>query len=370
LKSSKLNITTSVKKLIYPLLLAFTVHLCTYFPSLIEKYYSRGLYPRISCFLRAFCQISSISIGDCIYFVAGFYVLLKFIRFGIGFFKTHQKAAILGNGLVNFTHFVLTIYIAFMLLWGLNYSRKGIGYQLKVSPLPYSTEELCELSQDLIQELNTCRLQLDSFPLKDTSLNNIYAIAFNEYNNATIDYPFLFYKHPLIKSSLFTPWSSWIGYTGYYNPFSGEAQVRTDLPRMMIPFIACHEAAHQIGYADESEASFVAFVVSEKSSNVYLRYSALMDLYRYTRMELYLRNTYPDGSEKMNKEVKSDLLYIHNFFKKEAFKQSQTISNAYDLYLRMNGLEKGIESYNEVVAWAINWKKQQASILDKGDRIQ
>ena len=195
-------------------------------------------------------------------------------------------------------------------------------------------------------------------------------MAFNEYNNATIDYPFLLYKYPLIKSSLFTPWSSWIGYTGYYNPFTGEAQVRTDLPRIMIPFIACHEAAHQIGYADESEASFVALIVSEKSSSVYLRYSALMDLYRYTRMELYLRNTYPDGPEKMNKEVKNDLLYIHNFFQKEAFKQSETISNAYDLYLRMNGLEKGIESYNDVVAWAINWRKHQASILNSGDRRQ
>jgi len=148
-----------------------------------------------------------------------------------------------------------------------------------------------------------------------------------------------------------------VGFTGYYNPFSGEAQVRKDLPRILIPFITCHEMAHQIGYADESEASFVALIVSENSHNNYLRYSALIDLYRFTRMELFLRNTYPDGPDKLSKSVKADLIYIQNFFRKEAHKQSESINNAYDMYLKFNGLEKGIESYNDVVAWAIQWYK-------------
>ena len=282
-------------------------------------------------------------------------------------YQSPRKSNFIGYGLIHFTKALLNIYIAFMLLWGLNYSREGIGNQLNVTPLPYTTEDVCNLSQDLIMEMNKCRAYLDSFPQRDSSLKTIYAITFNEYNNARIDYPFLLYKHPVIKSSLYTYWSSWIGYTGYYNPFSGEAQVRTDLPRLMLPFICCHEAAHQLGYADESEASFVALLVSEKSSSVYLRYSALIDLYRYTRMELFMRNTFPDGPEKLSPSVKKDLLFIHSFFKREAFQQSETISNAYDMYLRFNGLDKGIESYNDVVAWAINWRKKLLN-SNLGDR--
>ncbi len=350
------------------MLFAFLVHFSTYFPHFVEKQYAIRLYPVISSFVRIFCRVFPFSIGDCIYFFAGIYILLKVILFCIKVFQSPQKVRFLGDGLINLLKALLNIYIAFMLLWGLNYSREGIGKQLKVVPLPYTTEDVCNLSQDLITEMNKCCAYLDSFPQQDSSLNAIYAITFNEYNNASIYYPFLLYKHPIIKGSLYTYWSSWIGYTGYYNPFSGEAQIRTDLPRLMLPFICCHEAAHQLGYADESEASFVALLVSEKSSNIYLRYSALIDLYRYTRMELFMRNTFPDGPEKLSPSVKKDLLFIHNFFKREAFQQSETISNAYDMYLRFNGLNKGIESYNDVVAWAINWRKQQLSNLNTGDR--
>ena len=74
-------------------------------------------------------------------------------------------------------------------------------------------------------------------------------------------------------------------------------------------------------------------------------------------MELFLRNTYPDGPEKLSKPVKTDLTFIQNFFRKEAHKQSESMNNAYDMYLKFNGLEKGIESYNDVVAWAIQWYK-------------
>ena len=193
--------------------------------------------------------------------------------------------------------------------------------------------------------------------MKDSSLPYIYAIAEEAYKATAEKYPFLSYNHPSIKSSLFTSLAPWVGFTGYYNPFSGEAQVRKDLPRVLIPFITCHEMAHQIGYADESEASFVALVVSENSRNTYLHYSALIDLYRFTRMELFLRNTYPDGPEKLSKPVKTDLTFIQNFFRKEAHKQSESMNNAYDMYLKFNGLEKGIESYNDVVAWAIQWYK-------------
>ena len=340
-----------------PLILAFIIHFCTYFPYTIEKYYSITLYPAIANVLRMFCIFFPFSIGDCLYILISLVALISFISYLMLYIREKDKKKLTILFFVKLVKAVLYIYIVFMLLWGLNYSRTGIGSQLNLKHSPYTTEDICNLSQRLMAELNTCRNILDSVPQKDSSLSAIDNIAAEAYQKTSNQYSFLQYKHPVFKSSLFTYWSSWIGYTGYYNPFTGEAQIRADLPRILLPFIACHEAAHQLGYADESEASFVALIVSEKSENIYLRYSTLIDLYRFTRMELYLRNTYPDGPEKLSKEVKNDLIYIHDFFKRDAFNQSEAITNAYDMYLKVNGLKKGVESYNDVVAWAIEWYK-------------
>ena len=50
------------------------------------------------------------------------------------------------------------------------------------------------------------------------------------------------------KPSLFSYIGNYLGYTGYYNPFTGEAQVNTTVPLFIQPFTTCHEMGHQLGY--------------------------------------------------------------------------------------------------------------------------
>ncbi len=55
---------------------------------------------------------------------------------------------------------------------------------------------------------------------------------------------------------------NYLGFTGYYNPFTGEAQVNTTVPQFLLPNIALHEMGHQIGYAKEDEANFSAYLAA------------------------------------------------------------------------------------------------------------
>jgi len=48
---------------------------------------------------------------------------------------------------------------------------------------------------------------------------------------------------------------SYLGIGGVYFPFTGEANVNISMPHTSIPFTACHEMAHQIGFAREDEAT-------------------------------------------------------------------------------------------------------------------
>ena len=48
---------------------------------------------------------------------------------------------------------------------------------------------------------------------------------------------------------------NYVGFQGYYNPFTTEAQYNAELPNTYIPFTLSHESAHQLGFAREQEAT-------------------------------------------------------------------------------------------------------------------
>ena len=66
---------------------------------------------------------------------------------------------------------------------------------------------------------------------------------------------------------------SYTGILGYYNPFTAEAQYNAELPATYLPFTFAHESAHQLGYAREQEANFIAYLVGKNSGNKELNYS-------------------------------------------------------------------------------------------------
>ena len=59
-------------------------------------------------------------------------------------------------------------------MWGLNYNRLGIAYQLRLSKEDYSKEEVTQLAQALIGKLNECRRQIPDTVLPPPSLDTLY----------------------------------------------------------------------------------------------------------------------------------------------------------------------------------------------------
>jgi hypothetical protein len=163
-----------------------------------------------------------------------------------------------------------------------------------------------------------------------------------------------------------------MGFSGYYNPFTGEAQVRTDIPRVLIPYIVCHEMAHQLGYASESEANFVGYLAASVSSNPYFRYSVYLDLFSYAQGEeiailaqqndrTELEYAIKSNRERLDTLVKKDRKEIREFFFKRRNKISPAMSSMYDQYLKLNRQQMGIQSYDEVIGWLLAYFKTYSS---------
>lgn len=155
-----------------------------------------------------------------------------------------------------------------------------------------------------------------------------------------------------------------MGFLGYYNPFTGEAQVNLTQPRFLIPFVSCHEMAHQLGYASESEANFVGYLAAVNSPDMFFHYSAYFDLFNYANRELLLidsaaaKNYY----QQLDPLVKKDEEELREYWRKSDNAIEPLIKIFYDHYLKANQQTKGVKSYNEVIGWLIAYYNKYGKI--------
>ncbi len=345
--------------------LALLLHLVGYFPARVEQWYSTGLYPAIGNTLRLITRWIPFSIGDILYSWVIIWALYKLIRFGIRCWKKELGRADIVPIFLRLCSRILTIYIVFRLLWGLNYDRLGIAYQLKLAKPAYDSAQLNRLTNRLIDSMNAARMRLPA----DTALpvmqvDSIYRYAFRAYANISYQYPFLSYANRSVKPSLFTRLADHIGFTGYYNPFSGEAQIRSDIPSLVQPFVVCHEMAHQLGYASESEANFIGFITAMGAESDFFKYSALIELVNYAQREqIYvylndgdttsLKQTLQQNRLRMDTLVRKDRKTIREFFDHRRTNISPAMNQLYDHYLKLNNQSAGIRSYDEVIGWVL-----------------
>jgi hypothetical protein len=328
------------------------------FPAFIETRFSNGAYVAISTLQRAFTGLFAISLGDVLYIATALWLLFKLGRLLYKIFKKQLTRRQFAANAGKLTRQLLWVYIVFNLLWALNYNRLGIAYQLQLQPQPYTRQDLEKLICLLIDKTNHERRAIGNDSLPQPDVQQIFGQCRVAYDSIALRYPFLRYRQPSVKSSLFNKWGKYFGFTGYYNPFSGEAQVRTDIPRILLPYTTCHEMAHQLGYASESEANFAGYLACSSVQDHYFRYSVYMDLYKYAAYELLEMDPTARHGWELDSLVKEDLRQIRVFFMGQQNKVSPVMNSLYNQYLKANQQAAGINSYNEVIGWLIAYYKK------------
>ena len=360
----------SVGLLLIPAILIF---IFSFFSLQVEEYYSNTWYPAIGNTLRTITRNLPFSVGDLLYVLVGFTWLVGLIKWITTGFRNGFGLPYWSNGLLILIRKLLWLYIVFKLIWGLNYDRMGIAYQLNLDTEPYQKEAVVQLTKDLMDSLNACRRQIKDTIIPEQEFAQINREAYRTYQNQSMEYDFLNYRNRSVKKSLYSPIGDFMGFTGYFNPFTGEAQVRSDIPRIMVPFITCHEMAHQMGYASESEANFVGYLTAANSKDVYFRYSVYLELFSYAQgAEILLYGKEKDfpafeNMIKFNKTyldslVRKDRKEIRQFFQKRKNNISPAFNSMYDQYLKLNKQAAGIDSYDDVIAWLIAYKKKFGKI--------
>lgn len=253
---------------------------------------------------------------------------------------------------------VLSVYLAFLLLWGYNYRRHSLATDMGLNVKSYNTAQLYKLADTLLLQVNLQKAALGDTiglvpPDRDSAL--LFSKAIHAYEQAASQWPALRYRSPCVKPALFGKWLNYMGVTGYLNPFTNEAQVNTSTPFFMQPFTTCHEIAHQLGYAPEESANFIGYLVADNTGDPRFRYAANFEMLLYSTGQLSRRDTAlaKEIWRRAVPGVKADYKALVNFYKAYRGPLDDYSGMLYDQYLKANKQEKGIYSYSEVVGWLV-----------------
>lgn len=252
------------------------------------------------------------------------------------------------------------IYFCFHLFWGFNYYRLPLHKSLEIEN-DYTTEKLVSLSETLIDRSNKLHREIvsnDSLKVNyDYSKSEMFDITLDGYKHIQKDFPELTYKGEALKRSIFSLPLTYMGFNGYLNPLTNEAQVNTIIIPYKLPTTASHEIGHQLGFAKENEANFISCLVTMNHPNLRFRYSGYTFALSYCLSELYRRDqakaeelicTINPGILKNYREVEEFWLKHQNPFE-PLFKAT------YNRYLIANNQIDGMKSYSYVVALLVNY---------------
>jgi len=338
------------------ILLALGIRWAAFYPSWVEDVYSTGFFPVFSQGQRWLLGWIPFSLGDLFYGLLVVLVLYKTVMLLRDLFRKRVDRSYLVSGAQQLIFLFLFVYVFFNLLWGLNYSRAGIGYQLQLIPDSASVEEIDRLTNTLLQKASANRSMLTQQQRRDRlKKRSLFTEAMQVYSGGERPYSFASNAASSVKPSLYSYLGNYLGFQGYYNPFSGEAQVNTTIPGVLQPFVTLHELAHQTGYAKESEANFVGYLAGRDHPNPLFRYSVYLELFRYAQSELYRMDSSRALAiyKKVPATIKSDLLEIRRFYLAYQTPVEKFIMKGYDYFLQANDQPQGTRSYHQVTGWVL-----------------
>lgn len=323
----------------------------------IEKYYSTGLYPFLSNLFRLAFGWIPVAVGDLLYFVLAILALTYVFK---------NRKSILQHKFLFLRDIVVVLsvaYFTFHLMWGFNYYREPLAEKLKLTETK-DYQELLDFTKQLIKKTNEAQVFItrdSSLPVKfPYTQKEMLRISIKGYTTLKITHPFLNYTTPSIKTSLFSTGLTYMGYAGYLNPFTNEAQVNGLLPNFRFPVVAGHEIAHQLGYSAENETNFIGYLVTSKNKDNYFQYAAYAYALGYCLNDIRRGDAvvFDTIVETLNPGVKANFMEMNAFWSRYENPMEPVFKSIFNSFLKANNQTEGIQSYNAVVSLLVAYHKQ------------
>ena len=265
---------------------------------------------------------------------------------------SRKREVLYGFGLT-FVCTVLTIYAGFCLLWGVNYHTDNFQERSGIVARQGTAEEVRDLTVRFAGELSQVWDQVPRNKSGEFAADrrDILHRAPEVMAGAFETFPALRWDDVPPKAFVCSLAMTAMDFTGFYFPFTGEANLNMDCPAAYLPATAIHEMAHQRQIASEQECNFVAIAVSCLSDDQMFRYSGLLMGYAHLSNALYGvdRAAYEKIAAALPSGVRADLRANHLYWQAHRTGFTEASQKVYDSFIKANGDPNGVKSYGMVV---------------------
>lgn len=169
----------------------------------------------------------------------------------------------------------------------------------------------------------------------------------------------------LVKRPHSSPLIARLGVSGVFMPLTAEPHVLKGMPAVGSVQAMAHEQAHQRGFANEAEASFMGFLANSHSPEPVARYSSAVFAAR--QLLAAFRRTDPEAAgavaERLHPGVYRDLADLDAFWKPYRGVGQKVGSAVNDRYLRANRVSGGVASYGRVVRLLVELQRQTGALF-------
>lgn len=329
----------------------------------VEEVYARSVSPTLCHFLAGATGWLPFSVADlCLVGLAAGALTLT-LR---GIWRLARKRASVGAaaraGGLRTLQWTVLVAAAFYAVWGLNYQRRPLperlGWPVAVPPADRTAqaEELEALC--LAATAATNAAYREAFGTDDLGVPSTWHGERAELDRAVdigldaagaelgLERAYSGARGPA-KRTLLAPLMTRLHLSGFFFPWTGEANVNDEPPPCDVAHVLAHEKAHQRGIAFEDEAEFLGYLAGTRAPHAYARYAAHLFAHRIYLNEI--ARIAPQRVEELramrSPGVARDVAASTTFWSRSQTKLVVIARTVNDTYLKTQGVQSGVQSY-------------------------
>ncbi len=287
------------------------------------------------------------------------YTIIKLIRCG-GRLKRLYAAVI------NLLAAGLAVYAGFCMLWGVYYYGDDFMTRSGLKNDNISVEQLETVTEYFAALVNECSSQVprDADGNYVADRDAILRRSNEVYANVEETLPCLSGPAVRAKGVYFSRVMSYTDFTGFFFPFTAEANVNTDFPPALFASTVAHELAHQRGVAKEQEANFAAVLASLEYGDAEYCYSACVLAYTHLGNALYSADydAWKSIYLTLNEDVRRDFAANREYWAQFETPVQKVSNTVYEGFLYSYDQSMGLKSYGACVDLLVNYYYEQASV--------
>lgn len=299
------------------------------------------------------CGLTSGSVAEVL-ILSGIYIVIFYLAWQLRCLLTrpHKGQRLCRVGLTALCT-ALSVYAGFCLLWGVFYGADSFQDRSGLTARGGTAEELAALTEHFAEKVSALsnQIQRDENGCFAVPRSAIFADAMTAYDGVVEEFDCLKKPNAAPKAFVSSRGMSYLDFSGFYFPFTGEANLNDESPACYLPANICHELAHQQGIATEQECNFVGILAAITAESPAYQYSGYLMGYVHLANALYraapetwqtLRDSLPDT-------VRADLRQNSAYWAQFDGLVNTAATKVYDGFLKSNGLTDGVQNYGTVV---------------------